>query len=202
MCGLVGFLGAAGRVPTEDAETELRRMAGRIETRGPDDSGYWYDAEHGVGFGHRRLAVIDLSQAGHQPMGSPGGRYVVAFNGEIYNYLSLRSELEAAGAAPRWRGHSDTETFLAGFEHWGVEATLQRCVGMFAFALWDRERQELTLARDRLGEKPLYYGWQDGTFYFGSELKAIGACSRFRAEIDRDALCATDTQEEHRAQHT
>lgn len=189
MCGFVGFLGKAARVPSADAEAELRRMAGRIRSRGPDDSGTWHDPEHGVGLGHRRLAVIDLSQAGHQPMVSPGGRYVIAFNGEIYNYLSLRSELEAAGAAPHWRGHSDTETFLAGFEHWGIEGTLQRCVGMFAFAVWDREQRQLTLARDRLGEKPLYYGWQDGTFFFGSELKAINACSSFRADIDREALC-------------
>jgi asparagine synthase (glutamine-hydrolysing) len=164
-------------------------MAERIASRGPDDSGVWHDADHGIGLGHRRLAVIDLSQAGHQPMVSSSGRFVIAFNGEIYNYRALRTDLEATAALPPWRGHSDTETFLAGFDHWGIEETLRRSVGMFAFAVWDRKDNKLILARDRAGEKPLYYGWQGATFYFGSELKAINACSGFRAEIDREALC-------------
>lgn len=189
MCGFVGFLGAAGRAPSAEVETNLGTMAARLAHRGPDDSGFWHDSDHGIALGHRRLAVIDLSAAGHQPMVAASGRFVIAFNGEIYNYLSLRKELEAAGAAPSWRGHSDTETFLAGFDYWGVEETLVRSVGMFAFALWDRQDNELILARDRLGEKPLYYGWQGGTFYFGSELKAINAHPAFNAGIDRDALC-------------
>ena len=189
MCGLVGFLGAAARVPTAEAEAELLRMAARIASRGPDDAGTWHDRERGIGLGHRRLAVIDLSQAGHQPMVSPSGRYVIAFNGEIYNHVALREEIEEAGHSIPWRGHSDTETFLAGFDCWGIEKTLAKSVGMFAFATWDRQENALTLARDRLGEKPLYYGWQDDTFYFGSEPKAVVASSRFRADIDRDALC-------------
>ena len=189
MCGFVGYLGAAGRVPADEAEAELTRMAARIASRGPDDSGTWHDPEHGIGLGHRRLAVIDLSQAGHQPMVSPAGRFVIAYNGEIYNHLALRKQIEEAGHGISWRGHSDTETLLAGFDCWGIEETLVRSIGMFAFAAWDRQAKELTLARDRLGEKPLYYGWQNGTFYFGSELKAIRESSGFRAEIDRAALC-------------
>lgn len=189
MCGLVGFLGELGKQSPDAVVSELRKMSDRIISRGPDDSGVWHDGEHGIGFGHRRLAVIDLSEAGHQPMVSPGGRYVIAFNGEIYNHRSLRDELEASASAPAWRGRSDTETLLAGLDHWGIAETLQRSVGMFAFALWDKRDRVLTLARDRLGEKPLYWGWQDGTLFFGSELKAIKAHSAFRAEVDRDALC-------------
>ena len=164
-------------------------MTARIASRGPDDSGTWHDPEHAIGLGHRRLAVIDLSQAGHQPMVSPSGRFVIAFNGEIYNHRSLRDQLEAAASAPAWRGQSDTETLLAGFDRWGVAETLLRSVGMFAFAVWDRRDRLLVLARDRLGEKPLYYGWQDGTLFFGSELKAINVHPAFSAEVDRDALC-------------
>ena len=128
-----------------------------IRHRGPDDAGAWADAQAGIALGHRRLSIVDLSAAGHQPMASDGGRYVLAFNGEIYNHLALRAELEGKGIA--WRGHSDTETLLAGFEAWGVEATLKKTVGMFAVSLWDKQERMLTLARDRFGEKPLYYGW-------------------------------------------
>lgn len=167
-------------------------MASTIAHRGPDDTGLWVDGAAGVTLGHRRLSILDLSPAGHQPMVSASGRYVIAFNGEIYNHFDLRTELEKAGAggtAPiLWRGHSDTETLLAGFERWGMEATLKKSVGMFAIALWDRESRTLSLARDRLGEKPLYYGWQGETFLFGSELKALKAHPAFRAEIDRGAL--------------
>jgi len=164
-------------------------MADRISNRGPDDSGIWHDGEDGVGIAHRRLAVIDLTQAGHQPMVSPGGRYIITFNGEIYNHQLLRSDLQAEGAAIPWRGRSDTETFLGGFEHWGIQETLRRSVGMFAFAVWDRRDKVLTLARDRMGEKPLYYGWQGRTFFFASELKALTAHSAFIADVQRDALC-------------
>lgn len=170
----------------------LEAMANRIRNRGPDDSGVWCDADTLVGFGHRRLAIVDLSSAGHQPMAAASGRYVIAYNGEMYNHMEIRAELEASGAAPQWRGRSDTETLLAGFDAWGVQQTVERCVGMFVFAVWDRSTRTLTLGRDRLGEKPLYYGWQ-GTgsaraFLFGSELKALRAHPAFFPEIDRGAL--------------
>lgn len=168
------------------------RMAHAIIHRGPDDAGVWMDGAEGVALAHRRLSILDLSPAGHQPMVSACGRYVLTFNGEIYNHLELRCELATVGAggtAPvAWRGHSDTETLLAAFAAWGVAEALKRCVGMFALALWDREGRTLTLARDRLGEKPLYYGWQGDTFLFGSELKALKAHPGFCAEIDRNAL--------------
>jgi len=159
-------------------------MADAIIHRGPDDSGVWVDEAEGVALAHRRLAILDLSPAGHQPMLSVSGHFVMVFNGEIYNHLELREEL----TGQIWRGHSDTETLLAAFERWGIEATLKKSVGMFAIALWDRESRSLTLARDRLGEKPLYYGWQGETFLFGSELKALRAHPAFGVEIDRNAL--------------
>lgn len=193
MCGFVGFLGGfAAHGQLWDA-TRLQCMADLIAKRGPDDAGYWSDFEQRVGFGHRRLSIVDLSPAGHQPMVSECGRYVIAFNGEIYNHIGMRSVLEELGQAPLWRGHSDTETLLAGFSTWGIQATVERCIGMFAFAVWDRQACTLTLGRDRLGEKPLYYGWQGqgqhATFLFGSELKALKAHPAFAAEIDRGALC-------------
>ena len=163
-------------------------MAGRIAHRGPDDSGAWVDDGAGLALAHRRLSIVDLSPAGHQPMASAGGRWVIAYNGEVYNHLDLRAELEASGAAPSWRGHSDTETLLACIEAWGVERTLGRSVGMFALALWDRADRRLVLARDRMGEKPLYYGWQGDTFLFGSELKSLRAHPAFNAAVDRGAL--------------
>lgn len=172
-------------------------MAQRIVHRGPDDSGVWVDVEAGIALAHRRLSILDLSPAGHQPMVSVLGRYVIVFNGEIYNYLELRRELDDSphhgllqgeGGVPHWRGHSDTETLLACFEAWGIEATLKKSVGMFAIALWDRAERVLTLARDRMGEKPLYYGWQGETFLFGSELKALRAHPAFQGKIDRDSL--------------
>ncbi|MDI6748790.1 MAG: asparagine synthase (glutamine-hydrolyzing) [Rhodocyclaceae bacterium] len=169
----------------------MRRMANTLIHRGPDDVGVWVDADAGIALGHRRLAILDLSPAGHQPMVSTSGRYVIAFNGEIYNHLELRkalSKLGAGGTAPAWRGHSDTETLLAAFEAWGIEKTLTRCVGMFALALWDRETRTLTLARDRIGEKPLYYGWVRGALVFGSELKALRAYPGFDNVIERRAL--------------
>ena len=188
MCGFVGFLSAQA---TRWGETVLRDMANAIAKRGPDDAGYWLDAKVGAALGHRRLAIVDLSDAGHQPMISGSGRYVLTFNGEIYNHLDLRSELQAI-AATDWRGRSDTETLLAGFETWGIEKTIEKCVGMFAFATWDRHERVLTLGRDRLGEKPLYYGWQgtgDGAaFLFGSELKALQMHPAFDAPVCRDAL--------------
>ena len=182
MCGLTGIFSPAGL--GQDAAEITRRMADALVHRGPDDAGVWVDAAAGIALGHRRLSILDLSPAGHQPMVSPGGRYVIAFNGEIYNHLDLRAALPNVA----WRGHADTETLLAAVEAWGIEATLKKLTGMFAFALWDRETRSLMLARDRLGEKPLYYGWQGDVFLFGSELKALRAHPAWRGGIDRNAL--------------
>ncbi|WP_210546244.1 asparagine synthase (glutamine-hydrolyzing) [Rhodoferax sp. PAMC 29310] len=193
MCGFVGFLGGLATQGQLGDESMLTRMADTIANRGPDDAGFWSDGEQRVGFGHRRLAIVDLSPAGHQPMASGSGRYVIAFNGEIYNHLDCRAALAAAGKEVSWRGHSDTESLLAGFDAWGIQGTVERCVGMFAFAVWDKQTRTLTLGRDRLGEKPLYYGWQgqgkNATFLFGSELKALKSHPAFTAGIDRNALC-------------
>src|SRR5690606_19555610 len=139
---------------------------------------------------HRRLSVLELSTAGHQPMHSADQRLIIAFNGEIYNHLDLRHRLAEHGHNPAWRGHSDTETLLACFSAWGVQKTLEACTGMFALALWDRQARRLVLARDRLGEKPLYWGWQHDTLLFGSELKALRRHPAFRADIDRQALAS------------
>jgi asparagine synthase (glutamine-hydrolysing) len=193
MCGFTGFLSATDGIDHTHAQGLLRQMANEIVHRGPDSDGYWVDPAAGIGLAHRRLAIVDLSPAGAQPMTSVAGRYVLAFNGEIYNHHDIRKALEREGnlVAP-WRGHSDTETLLSGFETWGLVATLQRAIGMFAIALWDRELRTLTLARDRLGEKPLYYGWQGqggaATFLFGSELSALRRHPAFTAEVNRDAL--------------
>ena len=190
MCGLVGVLG--GRHATIEMRPLLERMAGAIRHRGPDDGGVWIDEERAIGFAHRRLSILELSPAGAQPMVSGSGALVIAFNGEIYNHLQLRAELAGSGGAPEWRGHSDTETLLACVDAWGIDRTLRAAAGMFAFALWDRRERTLTLARDRLGEKPLYYGWQGTTphapLLFGSELKALRQHPAFDPEIDREAL--------------
>ena len=188
MCGITGYLGAPGTTAGEELACVARRMSDRIRHRGPDDSGVWVDAEAGVALGHRRLSIIDLSPEGHQPMLSASGRFVLIFNGEIYNYEQIRRELAKSGAALEWRGHSDTEVMLAAFERWGIRGALERFNGMFAFALWDRGERTLYLSRDRLGEKPLYYGWMGGAFLFGSELKALRAHPAWRGEIDRGAL--------------
>ena len=169
-------------------EGGARRMAAELVHRGPDDEGIWLDASHGLALVHRRLAIIDVSPQGHQPMHSVSGRYVVVYNGEIYNFEEIRAELQAAGCAPAWRGHSDTEVLLAAVEAWGFEATLRRLVGMFAIAMWDRETHTLSLARDRIGEKPLYYGRTGQGFVFASELKAIRALSGLELEVDPQAL--------------
>jgi asparagine synthase (glutamine-hydrolysing) len=163
-------------------------MADRLEHRGPDDKGVWTDPDSGFAVAHRRLSIIDLSSAGHQPMLSANGRWVLAYNGEIYNHLELRQTLETQGNAPQWRGHSDTETLLAAIQAWGVVEALRRSLGMFALALWDRTERAVWLARDRVGEKPLYYGTQGNVLMFASELKALRPHPAFRAEIDRNAL--------------
>ena len=193
MCGIVGFLGGFSGVDQLSDLSHLKGMADAIISRGPDAAGYWVDSVQSIGLGHRRLSIVDLSSAGHQPMLSYNGRYVLVFNGEIYNHLDLRVSLAKADASLVWRGHSDTETLLAGFETWGISATIERCIGMFAFALWDKQLHTLTLGRDRMGEKPLYYGWQgsanERVFLFGSELKALKVHPAFVADIDRGALC-------------
>jgi len=191
MCGITGYLAdPAGSTLIE--VPLLARMTDALTHRGPDDEGHWIDSETGVALGHRRLAIVDLSPAGHQPMSSPCGKYQIVFNGEIYNHMVLRQQLDDHGHKFAWRGHSDTETLLAAIEVWGLEETLKRCIGMFAIALWDRENKSLTLARDRLGEKPLYYGWQgtgrNACFLFGSELKALRVHPAFDGSIRRDAL--------------
>jgi asparagine synthase (glutamine-hydrolysing) len=188
MCGLVGCFGGSAIFSTQDGEILLKNMADRIISRGPDDDGYWYDSEKKIGLGHRRLSIVDLSPAGHQPMKSASGRYVIAFNGEIYNHSRLRQKLVENGMAPDWGGHSDTETLLAGFDAWGIQSTIERAIGMFAFAVWDLNDKTLVLGRDRIGEKPLYYGWQGNTFLFGSELKALKQHPDFKAEINRNAI--------------
>jgi asparagine synthase (glutamine-hydrolysing) len=193
MCGLVGYLTAG----LGGSESALEAMLSTLVHRGPDDSGVWRDREQGISLGHRRLSILDLSPAGHQPMESSSGRYVIAFNGEIYNHHDLRAGLDKVGAEGVagfiWRGHSDTETLLVGFERWGIRATIERCIGMFAFAVWDKHDRVLTLGRDRHGEKPLYYGWQSSgeraVFLFGSELKALKAYPSCSTEINREALC-------------
>lgn len=186
MCGIVGLFRSS--VATDSFQSELMGMISTLDHRGPDDHGSWIDSKLGVGLGHRRLAVIDLSPLGHQPMLSACSRYVMVFNGEIYNHLELRKELEKAGVRTAWRGHSDTETLLSCIVAWGLRKTLDHAVGMFALALWDRQEQRLSLARDRLGEKPLYYGWFGGMFGFASELKALREHAKFQNSIDRNAL--------------
>lgn len=182
MCGIAGVI---DRRTAKDATlARLQVMLDSIRHRGPDDHGTWASPADGVALGHRRLSILELSAAGHQPMVSACGRFVIVFNGEIYNHLELRKSLRTD-----WRGHSDTETLLACISQRGVEQALQQAVGMFAFALWDADEKTLTLARDRLGEKPLYYGWQGDVFLFASEIKALRSHPAFRREIDWDAAC-------------
>ena len=185
MCGIAGFFDSK-RVHAEAAGNSLTRMAEAIAHRGPDDQGIWFDTTTGIGFGHRRLSIVDLSPLGHQPMTSASGRYTITFNGEIYNYRLLKAELQALGHS--FKSTSDTEVLLAAVEQWGVEQTLRRANGMFALGLWDRQDKLLSLARDRFGEKPLYYGQFNGTLLFGSELKALRQHPAWAADLDRDAL--------------
>src|SRR5216683_2567516 len=180
MCGIAGFW----RNKNDDDPHELlRRMGEAIAYRGPDDSGTFHDGT--LGFSFRRLSILDLTPAGHQPMRSASGRFVIIFNGEVYNSAEIRNEL---GAGYNWRGHSDTEVMLEAIERWGIEAAVRRFIGMFAFALWDTHSRTLCLVRDRLGIKPLYYGRVNGDFVFASELKAIRQYPGFEGRIDRDAL--------------
>ncbi|MGB5749944.1 MAG: asparagine synthase (glutamine-hydrolyzing) [Desulfobacterales bacterium] len=184
MCGIAGFLSSI-HIP-KDCAGWLYGMARTMANRGPDDEGIWFDPKEGVGLAHSRLSVIDLSPEGHQPMSSMSGRYIIVYNGEIYNYKKIRSELN--GMNIRWRGHSDTEVLLAAIDTWGLEEAIKRSNGMFAFALWDRREQILWLGRDRLGIKPLYYARTKNGIVFGSELKACKMYPNFKAEIDRCSL--------------
>ncbi|MEQ8228998.1 MAG: asparagine synthase (glutamine-hydrolyzing) [Rhodospirillales bacterium] len=187
MCGLAGILAPRLSAPLVSS---IRAMTAPLTHRGPDADGVWTDDSAGIALGHRRLSIIDTSPAGAQPMASPCGRYVIAYNGEVYNAEDLRAELAQAGHTPNYRGHSDTEVILAAFAHWGVRKTVEKLIGMFAFALWDREQACLTLARDRLGIKPLYWGETADLFLFASELKAVVAHPKFKPEIDPAALAA------------
>jgi len=184
MCGFAGLLTDGQSI---DVEAVVSAMTETLRHRGPDDDGVWIDASAGVGLGSRRLAVVDLSPSGHQPMASASGRYVVAYNGEIYNHVALRRDLERGF---RFRGRSDTEVLLAAIERWGLLGALKRSNGMFAFALWDRQERRLHLVRDRMGEKPLYYGVVGNTLVFASELKALRAHPSFAPEVDREALAS------------
>jgi asparagine synthase (glutamine-hydrolysing) len=186
MCGIAGFLDTSQTMGREELLVTVRSMASSLRHRGPEDEGSWVDPACCIAFGHRRLSIIDLSPAGHQPMESSCGRYSITFNGEIYNFKALRKELETLGQG--FRGHSDTEVMLAAIAHWGLQAALEKFNGMFAFALWDRQERKLHLSRDRAGEKPLYYGWAGNTFLFCSELKALHQHPAFRGEIDREVL--------------
>lgn len=184
MCGITGFIHLG--VSRNESLTRLEEMLSPIYHRGPDDSGTWIDEQSYIALGHRRLSILDRSSLGRQPMASACGRFVIVFNGEIYNHLELRSDLENSNYLPMggWRGHSDTETLLACFGAWGIEKTLKSTVGMFALALWDKQSKTLSIARDRIGEKPLYYGWQNDTFMFGSELKSLRPHPSFKGELN------------------
>jgi asparagine synthase (glutamine-hydrolysing) len=184
MCGITGFWQKDDAVES----SVIQKMTNVMAHRGPDDAGTWLDENAGLALGHRRLSILDLSPAGHQPMLSPCGRYALVYNGEIYNHSDLRNGLEEDFGGHQYRGHSDTEVLLVALMHWGVENTLARLNGMFAFAFWDRHERSLFLARDRMGIKPLYYGQHNGVFLFGSELKALTAHPAWRGEVDRDAL--------------
>lgn len=187
MCGLAGFIDSRGL--SSDRALGIGSLMGKaIKHRGPDDSGVWFDCTEGVVMAHQRLSIIDLSKAGRQPMASASGRYVISFNGEIYNHQKLRRELETKGANPVWRGYSDTETLVALFDTYGIAKTLNKLIGMFAISIWDCEEKSLYLARDRIGEKPLYYGEQNNIKFFSSELKSILAHPEFIPDINRDAL--------------
>lgn len=185
MCGICGFIETSGYQTEESRIDSINQMVNCLIHRGPDDGGHWIDQQVGIALGHRRLSILDLSPHGHQPMVSNSERYVIVFNGEIYNFLNLRKELEWRNAV--FRGNSDTEVVLAAFDMWGIPEGTKRLTGMFAMAVWDQKEQQLHLIRDRLGEKPLYYGWNENTFLFASELKALVAYPGFKGVINRDA---------------
>ena len=182
MCGIAGFVGE-----TFSPDHCLSEMINAIKHRGPDDSGIWFDKNIGVGLGHARLSILDLTSAGHQPMLSVSKNFVLIFNGEIYNHADLRKDLDSIKIRD-WSGHSDTETLLASIEQWGIDQALKKTVGMFAIALWDKQEGNLYLACDRMGEKPIYYGLVNNQFVFASELKSIKKFPNFNNPIDRNSL--------------
>lgn len=184
MCGFVGII-----ANQSNANTYINDMVNAIDHRGPDDKGIWVNDQNTLALAHARLAIIDLSQAGHQPMLSHCKKFTIVFNGEIYNHNDLRNDILSENPTHNWRGHSDTETLLTGFSYWGVEETLRKAIGMFGFALLDQEKQTLILGRDRLGEKPVYYGWNNENFFFGSELKSFCVHPDFEKNVDRNSLC-------------
>ena len=192
MCGVSGFLYRPGSIEPDQAASLGKRMSDALHHRGPDAGGVWTDPEHGVALSHRRLSIIDLSSAGAQPFTSPSGRYVLSYNGEIYNHAELREDLLKTGHKWEWRGNSDTETLAAAIDCWGIEGAVRRAIGMFAFALWDRQTRQLSLCRDRAGEKPLYYGWTgsgpDRRVVFASQLSALWVHPGIKERIDRTAL--------------
>lgn len=185
MCGIGGFVTANGHSKEEACGT-CRKMVQPLSHRGPDANGIW--ADNNAVLGHRRLSVLELSAHGAQPMHSENGRFVVSYNGEIYNHLELRTRLEQEGSTSSWRGHSDTETILAAISHWGIEGALKNLIGMFALAIWDRKQRTISLARDRFGEKPLYWCVHDGKLAFGSELKTFNALPWFSPEVDKGVV--------------
>ncbi|MAV94327.1 MAG: asparagine synthase (glutamine-hydrolyzing) [Euryarchaeota archaeon] len=192
MCGFTGYL-SSGQIDQSNSPKIIREMTNSLYHRGPDSEGFWSDSSDGISLGFRRLAILDTSSNGNQPMKSSNGQYVLVFNGEIYNHLALRKEIDALYSEKKiWFSGSDTETILSGFEIWGIKETIQKCIGMFSFAVWCKKRKVLTLGRDRLGEKPLYYGWQESNqerlFFFGSELKSFKKHPQFIGEINRGAL--------------
>ena len=191
MCGLAGFY--PSQSSTHEASSCLMQaMVDKLNHRGPDDLGIWIDSNQRIALGHRRLSILDISSAGHQPMSSANGRFVLTYNGEIYNHLELRTEIEKDNHSIKWIGNSDTETLLSAFETWGIEKTLPKLRGMFAIALWDTKLKKLSLVRDRFGEKPLYYGWiksGEKTFFsFASELKALSCIPEFKNSVSKQAL--------------
>ncbi|MDQ6803010.1 MAG: asparagine synthase (glutamine-hydrolyzing) [Acidobacteriota bacterium] len=188
MCGITGFIDRRAARSRDAFTSDLNAMCAAIRHRGPDDSGTLIDVDSGVGLGFMRLSIVDLSAAGHQPMDSATGRYTIIFNGEVYNFERLRAALDREQPGLRYRGHSDTEMILACIETWGLHRALQEFIGMFAFALWDRQNRTVSLVRDRVGVKPLYYGWSGDVLLFGSELKAVREHAHFSGEIDREAL--------------
>ena len=186
MCGIAGFWELQRGSGKSELKAAAEVMCEKLRHRGPDDSGSWVDQSTGIALAHTRLAIIDLSKNGSQPMHSASGRFVISYNGEVYNFPQLKDELSTQGV--RFKGHSDTEVILESIDTWGITRALNRFVGMFAFALWDNKEQRLILARDRIGEKPLYYGISGGTFMFGSELKALRTHHNWNGEIDRSSL--------------
>ena len=186
MCGFVGFFRPTGLI-TEDYQQTIKKMLGPIHHRGPDDQGAWYDQNEGIVLGHQRLSIFDLSSAGHQPMTSACSRYVIVYNGEIYNFQEIKRELDQQSTI-NWQGHSDTEVLINAISLWGLEKTLDKCTGMFSFAFWDKREKLIHLVRDRAGEKPLYYGWDNGLFFFGSDLNSFTQHPEWLSQINEKSV--------------